>query len=737
MSITPAPEQVVLPQEQELNLKDYLQIIIRRKSVFLQVFVMVLAIGVTVTLLSKPVYQTQAKLSVLMAPPQVTLQDASNPLAAIAAGLQPDSVGTTLQRLQAAPFLAKAKEVARVNPRPGVVPPQVRVEQVEGTNVIRVQVEGGDPGEIQNYANAIISEHLKETANASRANITKTLDYVTEQLELAQSRLEREEHALASFKQRNRINRRQADQEAQTRAYTELKARVSTAQSNMASIEAAMRELEAQLRREPEMLEQRTARENPAIPRLQEQISAARLRRVDLLEIYQPQHENVVAVDRQLATLEAQLRDEPPILYGKTFVPNAARNQLLNQLANMRASLYGARAESNSASAQLTAISAEMSQGNEWEVELNRLTRARELAQAAFMTLSEKRRDLEIRKEAQIETVKALEVAGKPTTPVRPRKTINIMLTAILALFLATGMALLQEFLDDRVNTPDDIERLTMLPTLGHVPLISGEDRSAKLVADLPATSQVAEAYRALRSAIGFAAIDAPLRRIQVTSASKGEGKSTTAVNLATAMAMDGKRVILVDVDLRRPNVHRLLRLESSPGISEVLVGRHAVEGVIKNTHVENLRVVTAGPIPPNPAELLGSHAFADAIESLEKLADVVVFDTPPCMPVTDPLIVASRMDGVVLVLHAGQTRKAGVKHAIELLRRARARVLGVVFNQVQARKGGYYYHYYYYYGGDGYYAEDRDNGQRRRGNRKKLGAGSQVGRGGNGSGTV
>jgi capsular exopolysaccharide synthesis family protein len=213
-----------------------------------------------------------------------------------------------------------------------------------------------------------------------------------------------------------------------------------------------------------------------------------------------------------------------------------------------------------------------------------------------------------------------------------------------------------------------------------------------------------------------------------VTSASKGEGKSTTSVNLATAMAMDGKKVILVDADMRRPSVHRLLNVPSAPGLSEVLAGMKSIDEVIQDTEVENLRVVTAGPVPPNPAELLGSRAFDSVIEQLEERADLVIFDTPPCMPVTDPVIVAARMDGVVLVLFAGQTRKAAIKYAVEMLGRARARILGCVFNRVQTSKSGYYYHYYYYYG-DGYYSDTNDRGGSRRGGkrRKELSSGKSV----------
>jgi capsular exopolysaccharide synthesis family protein len=235
-------------------------------------------------------------------------------------------------------------------------------------------------------------------------------------------------------------------------------------------------------------------------------------------------------------------------------------------------------------------------------------------------------------------------------------------------------------------------------------------------VTSLSRGSIASEAYRSLRSSIGFAGIDAPIRRLQITSASKGVGKSTTAANLAIAMAIDRKRVILIDADLRAPTVHRLFQTAASPGLSEVLAEMNSLAEALQPTEVEGLWVIPAGVIPPNPAELLGSSAFDHLLEHLEQQADVLIFDTPPCMPVTDPLIVAARMDAVVLVLKVGYSRKGALRQTVELLGRARARVIGMVLNQVDAsRRGSYYYRQYTEYR-HGYRADaEQPGGQQRR----------------------
>jgi capsular exopolysaccharide synthesis family protein len=265
---------------------------------------------------------------------------------------------------------------------------------------------------------------------------------------------------------------------------------------------------------------------------------------------------------------------------------------------------------------------------------------------------------------------------------------------------MAGGVALLMEYLDDRLNSPEELRAITRLRVLAKVPLMAADQ--PRLMAALPSNSVAAESYRALRAGVGFASVDHPIRRLQITSPSPGEGKSTTAVNLATAMARNGKTVILVDADLRSPRLHELLDVDHSPGLSEVLAGMESLEDALRATPIENLTVVPAGYLPPEPAELLGSPVFDQVLDQLAARADVLIVDTPPCVPLTDPLLVAPRMDGVVLVIHAGHTSKAAVRQALDLLEHARAHVIGAVFNRVQPH-GSAYPSYGYIYAQSGH----------------------------------
>lgn len=209
--------------------------------------------------------------------------------------------------------------------------------------------------------------------------------------------------------------------------------------------------------------------------------------------------------------------------------------------------------------------------------------------------------------------------------------------------------------------------------------------------------SGVAEAYRSLRTNIQFYNVGERMRRLLVTSSGPSEGKSTTSSNLAITFAQAGNRVILLDADLRRPFLHRVFQVSNLVGFTNVMVGEASLEEAIRPTEVPGLSVLTSGPIPPNPAEMLGSTRMIEVLDQLSDLADIVIIDSPPVIAVTDASVLAPLVDGVILVAGAGLVNREMAQRAKAQLEAVRARVLGVVLNGVEAEGSGYYYYYYYY----------------------------------------
>ena len=316
-----------------------------------------------------------------------------------------------------------------------------------------------------------------------------------------------------------------------------------------------------------------------------------------------------------------------------------------------------------------------------------------------------------------------LEKAEPGEFPVRPRPLTNIALGSVVGLMLAAGIVTLIEYLDDTIKTPDDVTQLMDLPVVGYIGKMPGmsKKKAYAYVAEQP-RSPIAEAYRALRTNIEFAGSERPLHSILIASAGPGEGKTTTATNLAIVLAQGGKKVILVDADMRRPSIHHMFSLQNRVGLSNLFSNGTQVSEVSHPWRLDNMRIVTSGGLPNNPSELLSSEKMVTILNNMEENADMVVMDSPPFL-VTDASVLASRVDGVVLVVEPGTTTRDSALAVLSQLRRANANIIGVVFNRIDHNRayayGGYryytsYYRYakgYHYYGDDSTQQKSRKNG--------------------------
>jgi capsular exopolysaccharide synthesis family protein len=301
-----------------------------------------------------------------------------------------------------------------------------------------------------------------------------------------------------------------------------------------------------------------------------------------------------------------------------------------------------------------------------------------------------------------------IEPAPLPAQPIGPNKLVTVLLAASVGLLLSVGAAYLIEYLDDTVRTSDDVERVTHAPILGYLFEMDGQERERLYVAENP-RNPITEAYRTLRTNLEFANVDKSLKTIFIASADSEDGKSSVAANLAVVMAQGEKRVMVLDADMRKPNLHAFFGLSNEYGLSDVFRGRISLEDAIKEWRGGQIKVITAGTPPPNPTDLLGSRKMTEILETLAGMADVVVIDGPPFV-VADAAVLAARVDGVLMVIRAGQTREATLKVMVDQIARSGARVIGVALNRIPRKSAPYFGgHPYYSYYNEAYGAEPDD----------------------------
>jgi polysaccharide biosynthesis transport protein len=329
------------------------------------------------------------------------------------------------------------------------------------------------------------------------------------------------------------------------------------------------------------------------------------------------------------------------------------------------------------------------------------------LYQQIYLNLINTREEIRLTRLQNSQSIDQIQVAEVPKSPIRPQPLPSALVGGVIGLILAAGIVFLIEYLDDTLKVPEDIDRILDLPLIGYIAeMETNNTDGAEVYVSRQPRSPVSEAFRSLRTNLEFAGVDNPLRIILVTGAEAGDGKTTIATNLAAIFAQGGKRVVLLDCDLRRPHVHRFFGIQNRVGLTDLFRDGPDLEAVTQYviSNSTPLSVITSGSLPPNPAELLGSHKMDHILAEIANHADVIVLDSPPSI-VSDAQVLAAKADGVLMVVQPGKTHIGSARATCEQLERAGARVVGAVFNRIPRNRsyhyGGYKYYSPYYRNSD------------------------------------
>ena len=410
----------------------------------------------------------------------------------------------------------------------------------------------------------------------------------------------------------------------------------------------------------------------------------------------------VVKVNSILNTqlLEVDVEDPDPVL--AAAIANAIPVAFNRQNTALQASRYAE--EKISLTQDMEALNTQIQQAQAKSDALDASKSAQvdaELVQlrASYSSLRQSYENIRLAESQSTSNIVVTEPARVPTEPDHPKPGRNAVLGGVVGLLLSVGLVFLIGYLDDRIRTTEQIEIHLNVPILGLIRRWVADKTvtysQAALIAVREPRSPIVEAFRSLRTNIQFASVDQQIRTLLVTSASPTEGKSTVAANLAIVMAQAGLRVTLVDSDLRRPTVHKLFEQPDRLGLTNLMLQDPGQWNSAKHvSQIDHLSLITSGPMPPNPSEILGSNRMRQFIEHLHTTNDIVIIDAPPMLAVTDALILSQMADGVLLVVDTGTTRIGDATQSKQQLEQVNARLLGVVMNKVPTGRQAYYYYY-------------------------------------------
>jgi succinoglycan biosynthesis transport protein ExoP len=580
-------------------------------------------------------------------------------------------------------------------PELGAFLASLSVRRVPNSRLLDVSFESTNPLLASQIVNAHIKNFIDQNRRSHYQSTTEATAWLTDQLDELRIKVKNSEDARLEYEKKNQIWELDDKQNITTQRLSDINRELTGAQSERMKKQALY-----EFARSGETDAVSQVRENGIVQELIKKRADTYAQYADTLNQYGP---NFPKVQR----LQAQLKD----------LDETVEKEKKAAVARLESDYHETRQREELLTRTLDQQKVEANQMSERMVQYSMLKRDAEANKSLYDGLLTKLKEAGISSALQSSNIRVVDPAMVPSYPSRPAKARNVLLAFLVGLVGGIGLALLREYMDNTVKTPDDIETLARLPSLAVVPLFSdsngngrrgrllpgianGHPRPVELVAQHLPKSQMSEAFRALRTSLLLSQADHPPQVILVTSALPREGKTTAAANLAVTLAQLGDRTLLIDADLRKPGIGRLLDLGNGKyaGLSSYLAGVSSLDLVtIQHPAIPNLSAIPTGPLPPNPADLLSSRKLADAIVELRAKFKFIVIDTPPIMAATDAVVLSVQADGVLLVVRSGETPKEAFTRTRDLLLSVKCHLLGVVLNAVDSSAPDYYYSYRYY----------------------------------------
>ena len=708
-------------RSEEVHLLDYWRIINNKRHIVIAFFTLVVGIATVYSFAATPVYQSTAKLLVNQennttltfaeGSPQIQIGDpveyfntqkkilfsrsfmdrvvrkyslAENRYFIEQKRKEGSGVITSLRSLAAGiisrPRASEPEAIKRQKEETdpwltGYLLGHMKVDLGRDSSIMEIHFTSDNPGIAASLANGIAETFIEHSLDLRLTPYRNSVEWLTGRLAELKGKVEESEKTLQKYKEQKGIISQEAKESILTQKLQGLVAEQVKAQAARQDAEVKYNQIREVVDK-PELLATvPDIMNNAVIQGLRNEELTLNRQQSELGEKFGPKHPQMVKINSELQMVRKNLVSEARKML------NAAKTEYEIALNREKFLDRSVEAEKNA----VLGVSREM-------IDFQVVSEESENNRRFYEMLLKKLQEATLLSGVTFSNIQVVDHAI-PGALISPNRSRNILLAIVIGLFGGVFLAIFADYLDDSVKSQDDVEVLLRQHFLGMVPAV----QDTAVFSDLQ--SLVSESYRTIRMGLKFAASQKPLRTVLVTSAVPGEGKTTTAANLAVMLANMGDKVLLVDADLRRPAIHKRFGLDNSTGLGSVVLGQAELSSAVRSAAGQpNLSVLTAGPSFPNPAEVLSSERARQVLASLRDRYDLILMDSPPVMSVTDPLILSEMSDGVIIVAKGGATSRVAVRQACQSLEKINSAIIGVVMNYVKAPKGGYGSYYYSYY---------------------------------------